>query len=349
MSIILKICFVITSLARKGPVIVVQDLVNNYIKLDFEVDIVYFDEIVEVVFNDKVKLVRVNFWARYDFSKYDIVHTHLLRGDLFGVINKRTVNKLVSTCHSDFCFDLKLSHGVVVGRVAGELWRNSYRFFDCVIFLTEVNRERYIGLTESVVIHNGRPIPRLTERLERDYLDKIAGKTVIGTCAYLTKRKSLEQLIDCAMVRDHRNEVYVIVGDGPERQPLVERVNQLNLSEKFIFVSFTQNVFSYIESFDVFCMTSSSEGMPLSLIEAASMKCPIVSSNIKVVEEMFNGGEVELYEFGDIQDLSFSISKILKNRVYYSDKVYSKYLESYTDDMMSGQYISLYNRLIGNV
>ncbi|MFG0454073.1 glycosyltransferase [Shewanella mangrovisoli] len=345
----MNVCLVITSLARKGPVIVVQDLVNNYIELGFNVDIVYFDDIVEVVFNEAVKLIRVNFWSRYDFSKYEIVHTHLLRGDFFGVINKRTINKLVSTCHSDFCFDLKISHGVVVGSIAGELWRKIYLFFDCVIFLTEVNRERYIGLTESVVIHNGRPEPNLIEKPEDEYLDKIVGKTVIGTCAYITKRKSLEQLIDCAMVRDDRNEVYVIVGDGPERQPLIERVKEFNLTDRFIFVSFTQNVFSYIKTFDVFCMTSSSEGMPLSLIEAASMKCPIVSSNIRVVEEMFNSGEVEFYKFGDVESLNFSISRVLENRVFYSEKVYSKYLSSYTDNMMSNQYISLYNRLVGNV
>lgn len=345
----MKVCFVITSLARKGPVIVVQDLVNNYLNHDIEVDIVYFDDIVDVFFDESVKLFKVDFLSFFDFSKYDIVHTHLLRGDLYGVLNRKTIKSLVSTCHSDFIFDLKLSHGLIVGSVVGEFWRQCYRFFDCLIFLTEVNKRRYDCLTKSVVIYNGRPKPNLIVSADNEYLKKIVGKIVIGTCAYLTKRKSLEQLIDCAKIRGSENEVYVIVGDGPERVALIERVNFLNLSDKFIFVSFTSNVYCYIKSFDVFCMTSSSEGMPLSLIEAASMKCPIVSSNLKVVEEMFNDGELGFYEYGNVQSLSTAISKVLSNKFYYSNKVYLKYFDSYTDVGMSSKYISLYKKLVENV
>ncbi|WP_217511438.1 glycosyltransferase [Vibrio metschnikovii] len=345
----MKVCFVITSLARKGPIIVVQDLVNNYLKVGVEVDVVYFDDIVDVCFGPSVNLIRVKFWSRFDFSNYDVVHTHLLRGDLFGALNKNSINKLISTCHSDFTFDLKLSHGVVIGSIVGELWKKIYRFFDCVVFLTKVNKDRYIGINKNEVIYNGRPKPFLVEHENELYSEKIAGKVVIGTCAYITKRKALEQLIECAKIRDNVNEVYVIVGDGPDRRSLIERVKYLNLSGKFIFVSFTPNVYNYIDSFDVFCMTSSSEGMPLSLIEAASMKTPIVSSRIKVVEEMFNGGEIGFYDFGNIKELDGALSKVLADKESYSNKVYSKYLESYTDIKMSSQYLYLYNKLVENV
>ncbi|MEX5787019.1 hypothetical protein AB6H13_04420 [Providencia vermicola] len=105
----MKICFVITSLARKGPIIVVQDLVRNYVKLNMDVEIIYFDNIVEVEFPETVKLTKVKFPSKFDFSKYDVVHTHLLRGDIFGAINRKSIKKLISTCHSDFIFDLNVS------------------------------------------------------------------------------------------------------------------------------------------------------------------------------------------------------------------------------------------------
>lgn len=345
----LSICFVITSLARKGPVIVVKDLVDNYLRLGLDVEIVYFDDMVDVFFDDAVKLTRVKFLAKFDFSKYDIVHTHLLRGDLFGVRNKSTIKKLVTTCHSDFIFDLKLSHGPVIGAIFGELWKQCYRFFDCLVFLTEVNKNRYHGLARSEVIYNGRPKPTFSVDVDQSYLEKIYGKVVIGTCAYITKRKSLEQLIECAKLRNFEGEVFVIVGDGPDRNFLIGKSKELGLEDKCIFIKFTPDIYSYIKTFDVFCMTSSSEGMPLSLIEAASMRCPIVSSNIKVVEEMFNEKEIEMYEFGNVSDLDCAISKVLKNRVEYSNMVYSKYLDSYTDVKMSDKYITLYQRLIKNV
>ncbi|CTS66933.1 TPA: glycosyltransferase [Escherichia coli] len=345
----MKICFVITSLARKGPVIVVQDLVKHYLNLGFDIDIVYFDELTEVSFDESVNLIKIKFWSRYDFSRYDIVHTHLLRGDLFGFFNKKTISKLISTCHSDFVFDLKLSHGPIIGNIVGWLWKQCYRFFDGVVFLTEVNRDRYAGLTLSEVIHNGRPEPKQTKKADELYLDKIHGKIVIGTCAYLTKRKAIDQLIQCAKLRQNENEIYVVVGDGPEKNNLIEMSKSLNVQNKFLFVPFTHDVYSYISSFDLFCMTSSSEGMPLSLIEAASMKCPIVSSNIKVVEEMFNGGEVAFYELGNIHSLSTSISNVLENKSIYSYKVYSKYIDSYTDTKMAKKYISLYKRKTGSV
>ncbi|MEQ5321973.1 glycosyltransferase [Providencia rettgeri] len=345
----MKICFVITSLARKGPIIVVQDLVNNYIKSGIIVEIVYFDNIVEVDFPESVKLTRVNFFSRFDFSKYDIVHTHLLRGDIFGAINRRTIKYLISTCHSDFIFDLSISHGKFIGRFVGGIWKFFYKFFDKIVFLTEENQKKYKELTKSTVIYNGRPEPTINNSLNQEYLHSISGKTVIGSCAFITKRKSLEHLIECAEIRKNRNEVYVIVGEGPEKENLIHKAKELNIDTHCIFIPFTDQVYDYIHTFDVFCMTSSSEGMPLSLIEAASMKCPIVSSKIKVVEEMFNSKEATLYDYGDISALDKAISYTLSHKADLSQKVYLTYLKSYTDIKMSNQYLDLYKKLVKNV
>ncbi|EMH0062114.1 glycosyltransferase [Providencia rettgeri] len=345
----MKICFVITSLARKGPIIVVQDLVRNYVKLNMDVEIIYFDNIVEVEFPETVKLTKVKFPSKFDFSKYDVVHTHLLRGDIFGAINRKSIKKLISTCHSDFIFDLNVSHGKYIGTLVSKLWKWCYKYFDCLVFLTGINKKKYNNITYSTVIYNGRPKPNLSDEVNIEYLNTISGKIVIGTCAYLTKRKSIDHILECANIRNNENEIYVIVGDGPEKDTLIKKAHSLGIEKQCVFVPFTDNVYNYINTFNIFCMTSSSEGMPLSLIEAASMKCPIVASKIQVIEEMFNNKEVIFYEYKNISALSEAINYTLSNRIEYSQKVYSKYLECYTDKKMSEQYIELYKKLVKNV
>ncbi len=87
----LKLAYCVTALANKGPVIVIRDIVNN-IADKCDVTIFYIDDIVEVEFPESVKLVKLNsVFQHYNFSDFDIVHSHLFRADLLCYRNRASI------------------------------------------------------------------------------------------------------------------------------------------------------------------------------------------------------------------------------------------------------------------
>lgn len=68
-----------------------------------------------------------------------------------------------------------------------------------------------------------------------------------------------------------------IVGDGPERQRLQQKIEQLGLQSDITLHNATDDVLSHYTSNSIYLMTSRFEGLPMVLIEAQACGLPIVS------------------------------------------------------------------------
>lgn len=80
----------------------------------------------------------------------------------------------------------------------------------------------------------------------------------------------------------------VLVGEGPERPKIEEAVQRLGLGSSVRMIGLRQDVPRLIRSADLFLLTSISEGIPLTLIEAMAARVPVVSTRV--------GGVVEVVE-----------------------------------------------------
>jgi glycosyltransferase involved in cell wall biosynthesis len=83
----------------------------------------------------------------------------------------------------------------------------------------------------------------------------------------------------------------VIVGDGPEREPLERLAAQLGIASHVRFAGHQPNVPSFHYLFDVSVLTSISEGFPNSLVEAMAAGRPIVATNVGGVPDAVKHGE----------------------------------------------------------
>jgi len=347
----MKIAFVVTSLAKKGPVIVIRDIIS-WIPTDWEITVYYFDKYIEIEFPVSVKLVRVpKFYYRVDLSQYDVVHSHLLRADLFCFWNRKSIHKSISTMHSDVIRELGISHGVVIGRTFGFLWSQILRLTDKVVFLTNNQRGKYPFIENCRVIYNGRPkvsdtlsIDNILSDIKRSNKNKI----ILGACAYVVRRKGFTQVIDFLCTVLGEKYIFALVGDGPDIDRLKLYAEQRSVSSRCLFLGRTDNVNRYLPLFDIFVMTSYSEGMPLSLLEAASHKLPIVCSNLPVVEEIFDDEEIVFYELDNVFSLSNAIEIARNSHNQLSNNVYQKFETYYTDKAMSLNYQSLYLECVDN-
>jgi len=107
------------------------------------------------------------------------------------------------------------------------------------------------------------------------------GSIQIVTAARLAKQKGLHLAIDaCKFLKDKGIPVkWYIIGEGPERNVLEERIKQADLQDDFYLIGFKENPYPAIKKCDIYVQTSLFEGMGLTVIEAAILEKPIVCTN----------------------------------------------------------------------
>lgn len=346
----MKVAFILPSLANKGPVLVVRELADNFAQRGVECSVYYFDAISEVEMPCRTE--RISMLQKVDFSSYDIIHCHLLRPDIFGFINSfRAGNrkKLVTTLHNFFWEDLSFSYpgiGKYIGKV---LWQISWRRFNKIVVLSEVAKKyyyRYINRDKLTTIYNGREVQHLAIE-EQDKLIFNAfrenGLTILGTIASFNARKGLEQIVKLLAI--NKKYAFVVVGDGPEKGELQSLARSLNVEERICFIGMRANGFRYNSSFDVFVIPSRSEGVPLALLEAVSLKVPVLCSDIDVFKELFTEEEVLFFKLDDIESMNHTLSSLPDQRELYISKAYKRYTDNYTSKAMADKYFELYTAM----
>ena len=107
---------------------------------------------------------------------------------------------------------------------------------------------------------------------------------VIGTVAALREEKNISRLMHAfAMLPAGR---LVIVGDGPQRPALEALAASLGVAERVCFAGHHLDTAAFYAQFDIFALSSDTEQMPLSVIEAMASGLPVVSTDVGDVRLM---------------------------------------------------------------
>lgn len=111
---------------------------------------------------------------------------------------------------------------------------------------------------------------------------------VIGTIAVFRFQKRLDVWMQLAAVISKRfeNIHFIIVGDGPLMDVLVKKRKDLGLETNIHLPGLRTEVRPFLATFDIYMMTSIFEGLPVALLEAMAMNCPIVSTDAGGIKEV---------------------------------------------------------------
>ncbi|MEI7710291.1 MAG: glycosyltransferase [Rhodospirillales bacterium] len=113
------------------------------------------------------------------------------------------------------------------------------------------------------------------------------GPPVIGTVAALRAEKNLARLIRAfARVVADTPARLTIVGDGEERAMLEALVASLGVGQHVTFAGHRSDTPALYAGFDVFALSSDTEQMPLSVIEAMASGLPVASTDVGDVRSM---------------------------------------------------------------
>ncbi len=107
----------------------------------------------------------------------------------------------------------------------------------------------------------------------------------IGTLAGLRAVKNLPRLVRAVAPLGERARL-VIVGEGPERDAIVDEARALGCESRVVLPGFMPNPAHFIGLFDIFALSSDSEQFPISLVEAMAAGLPVVATDVGDVRTM---------------------------------------------------------------
>ena len=130
-------------------------------------------------------------------------------------------------------------------------------------------------------------------------------KKFLAVGRFSPKHKGFDLLIKAFAIFAQRNVDWqlVIVGDGPEKNKLMQMIVEEGLEERIRLHPFTNEIQTYYSSASVYVLSSRWEGMPLVLVEAMSHGLPIIASDIPTCKELLSDFGL-FFRNEDIQELA---------------------------------------------
>lgn len=288
--------------------------------------------------------------------KPQIVHTHLIHADLYGIPAAKLarVPVVISSRHND---DPRRKRQPL--RLVNQvLWRLT----DAGIAISEAVRRFTVEVEgappekiHTILYGIPLPVPHIDKptarRVMRSELGLAPETPLMGIVSRLVVKKAIpDALVAFAQIATAFQDAHlVIAGDGPLMESLKQQVEMLDLRGRVHFLGWRGDVPAIMAALDVFLMPSTSEGFGLTLLEAMAQRTPIIGSTASSIPEIVVNGETGItFPAGDIDALAAAMHQLLSDeslRTHYG-LMGEKRLESHFDAaQMVAKTLALYHEL----
>jgi len=305
----------------------------------------------------KSKFDLLNFWKQFRFFKDknpQILHVNLSNPyhSQFTIIAAHWagVKHIILTHH----LPTRLHKVKIWGRY---LERFIYKNIDIVTTVSENGAEdirKYLPIRKNnlKVIYNGI---RLIDTKKTIRLDKKAilkefsipdNSIIIGGIGRFTPQKGFSYLIESLYRTPQKIPIYLfLVGDGPDRLYLESLAHKYSLTN-VIFPGHREDIYNFINSFDIFILPSLYENFPFVLLEAMLLKTPIIATNVNGIPEMITHNQSGLLiPHRNINKLVDSIQKLIDNphlAQRLGNNAFDTVNHRFNAKLMSNQYLNIY-------
>jgi glycosyltransferase involved in cell wall biosynthesis len=122
----------------------------------------------------------------------------------------------------------------------------------------------------------------------RQALQIPAEAPIIGTIAVFRFQKRLDLWMELAakILKQHPETHFIIVGDGPLKEMLLAKRDALGMTNRIHMPGLETEVRPFLAAFDIYMMSSVFEGLPIALLEAMAMECPVITTDAGGIKEV---------------------------------------------------------------
>jgi len=241
---------------------------------------------------------------------------------------------------------------------ANSFSRWKYRQVDAFVAASEAIRQMLIGdgVAEGrvVTVHEGIDVDRIdgtpaVNVHETLWLPHHA--PLVGNVAALVPHKGQRYLIEAAhlVVQKIPDARFVILGEGELREHLEHLVREHHLEKHVLLPGFRTDVIGCIKGFDLFVMSSVTEGLGTSLLDAMACRKAIVGTRAGGIPEVVDEGRTGLLvEPRDPHQLADAILRLIQDeamRKRMAEAGYARVRERFTVERMVADTAAVYSRL----
>jgi len=288
----------------------------------------------------------------------DVLHSHGYKANiLLGPLPRRWRGPMVTTLH-----------GWTAPRLLSALWlyerldQFCLRRIDSIVVVARhmlrLPALRHIPSSRTQVIENG--IPSLSERLAdlaaRDcaplpgeLVDFVARRPTLVAIGRLSPEKGFLLLLEAfsrARLTGAAEAQLVIVGEGPERAQLAQRIPELALAGCVRLAGYVDGADRLLQHAHGFVMSSLTEGLPLVLLEAMQWSVPILATAVGAIPDLLAEQGGLLVPPNDVEALAGGITRLLAAdapRTVLADARAAS--ETYTSVAMARRYLDVYRAI----
>jgi glycosyltransferase involved in cell wall biosynthesis len=195
----------------------------------------------------------------------------------------------------------------------------------------------------------GAPLHEMRRTLGED-------SVIVGTIGRSQKVKNQIALVDAfaklvSGAPDLRQVLrLVIVGDGPERQRLLDRLNREGLLELSWIPGARDDIPGILQSMDIFVLPSLMEGISNTILEAMASSLPIIAFPVGGNSELVESGTTGmLVESDDSAALAGALEHYVRNKAIrqrHGRAGKDRALSLYSIDSMVNGYLKAYRRVL---
>lgn len=289
---------------NSGVMAVIMNYYRFIDKNEIQFDFVYFREFNEsytseikqlggntfyLRTNNKLEVISKvkSFLSQYG-SEFDILHIHeaYMSRFLYKCAHQSGINKVVVHSHTTRYSDSKIGQ-MRNKALCHNIWKYADELFACSIAAGDFLYKGH----DFFLMKNAIDVSkyRYNEKVRKEYRMKlnIGNSFVIGHVGRFDEQKNHRFILDVfsATHRELPNSKLLLVGDGPLKKEIEEKVRKLNLEDAVLFLGRRNDTEKLYQAMDCFILPSLYEGLPMVGVEAQAAGLPCIFSD-SITEEV---------------------------------------------------------------
>ncbi len=254
---------------------------------------------------------------------YDVVHTHGSKARFLGRLAAATCHgvKIVQTAHGWPFYD---SMNPFLQWLYVTLEKIGFGLAHANIAVSPMDRDKamrhgigryddYRIIRSGVELEGFRAL-RGSRSRSRRLLDIPEDREVVGSVMRFCPEKAPDLFVKVAerVLAERPGVLFLLVGDGPLWRQTRHLIRARGLKEDIVLLGSRDDVRDILPAFDLFLITSRTEGLPRALLETLAAGVPVVATDVGGIPELVGGGRNGiLCPEGDVRCLTGGVLRLL--------------------------------------
>lgn len=208
----------------------------------------------------------------------------------------------------------------------------------CVTVYSGIDMSRFANSARNHKLHSEYKLP--------------PHQKLVGNVSAIAPHKDYFTFVDtAALLLQQRTDItFFIIGDGPLREQVETYVQEKGLQDHVVFTGFRKDVPQLMPELDVLLVTSETEGLGTTILDAFSCRTPVVATAAGGIPEMVEHGQTGLLApIKDAQALAASVQQVLNDEELREHLVQnaSQKVLIFTREQTALQTLAVYKEVLG--